>query len=77
MAKASYNCDMNHAVDYGEWSSKYDEEIHIYWLAKFKAELARLRIDISALSQMLWDAAKKEKRSWYESELYYIRMSLS
>ena len=77
MAKASYSCDMNHAVDYGEFSVEYDEGIYQHYMAQFKSHLHRLRIDISLVSQMLWDAAAKEKRSWYESELYYIRMSLS
>jgi len=76
MAKASYSCDMNHLVDYGEFSVEFDEGIYQHYLTQFKNHLLRIGENISDITQMLWDAAAKEKRSWYETELYYIRMSL-
>ena len=67
---------MNHAVDYGEWSASFDENVYDYCTDKFKAELSRLNLLLMDFRNMITDAMRKEKRPWICSEYHSILMML-
>jgi len=73
---ASENCDMNHMVDHGEWSSGFDGEVYDFWMEKFRHDIYRVGITMMEFGIMLDDAMKKEKRPWIQSEYHSIINSL-
>ena len=51
---------MNHLVDYGEWSSRFDGEIYASAISDFKAKLAEWKVDFN----LFMDELKRYDAKW-------------
>ena len=76
MGHAAENCEMNHMIDGGEWSTGFDVEVYDFWIKKFLDELKRINVTLEEFFCALVVAEQKSINPNDKSEYYNIRMSI-
>lgn len=76
MGHAAENCDMNHMIDGGEWSTGYDVEVYDFWIQKFLVELNRINVTLEEFFCELICAENKSLNPSDKYNYYSIRMSI-
>ena len=75
MERASYSCEMNHAVDYGEWSSGFDGEVYEEYINQFKSILTKYGWSLEDFMEEI-NRFERQSLQWYTLNQNYWEIKM-
>lgn len=70
MSKADYECEMNHAFDFGEWSSEFDIDIYEGYVNQFKSIVEKYGWNLDDFMEEI-DRYDRQSKQWYDTNYNY------